>query len=214
MKNLKLYEDWGTPPEYEDREAEEVGREIAYTPAEQLFTPLYVFDEEPGGVGEKRGGNGKIDFDIIQDKTPERGIWAVHVIDDAVPDSYKMLFNTEDGEDWVQDSDAVVNFATDEFKAGRYSEGMEAWENHLNDYSLKDTIYLIKLVTPEDVDFILEDLYDYLRPAHGSYVGKQRGYSSNVLTSQMISTVKGAITILLKYKKKMESNTVGGSGQH
>ena len=219
MKNLKMYEAWNTPPEYEDREAEEIGREKEYTEAEQLFTPVYTFDEEPGNDGAKRGGNGQIDFDIVRDKTPEQALWAVEVIDDAVHDSYKMLFNSEDGEDWIQDTESILNFATDEFKAGRYREGIEEWQATINDYSIKERICLVKLVTPEDVDFILEDLYDYLRPGHATYVGKSRvprpGYNANqyTLRSEEVVRVKRAITALLKYKKKIESNTVGGPTQ-
>lgn len=211
MKNLKIYEAWNTPPEYDDApDPEEVGREIEHTEAEQLFTPLFVTEGEPSNDGPSRSGNGQIDFDILMDKTPEQTLWAVHVIDDAVPDSYKMLWDTEDGEQYVQDAEAVINFATDEFKAGRYSESMEAWEEDINNYAIKDTICLIKLATPADIDFMLEDLYDYLRPGYGSYVAKQRGYSSNVLRPEEISRVKRAISALLKYKKKIESNTVGG----
>ena len=221
MKNLKMYEAWNTPPEYEDTpEPQEVGREIAYPETQQLFTPVYVFDEEPGNDGAKRGGNGQIDFDIVRDKTPEQALWLVEVIDDAVHDSYKMEYETEDGEDLIQDTESILNFATDEFKAGRYREGIEEWQDTINDYSIKERICLVKLVTPEDVDFILEDLYDYLRPGHATYVGKSRvprpGYNANqyTLRSEEVVRVKRAITILLRYKKKIESNTVGGSGQH
>ena len=214
MKNLKIYEDYNSPPEYEDApEPEEVGREIEHTEAEQLFTPLFVTEEEPGNDGPSRTGNGRIDFDILMDKTPEHTLWAVHVIDDSVPDSYKMLWDTDDGEQYVQDEEAVINFATDEFKADRYSESMEAWEEDINNYAIKDTICLIKLATPADIDFILEDLYDYLRPGYGSYVAKQRGYSSNVLRPEEISRVKRAINALIKYKRRIESNTVGGPTQ-
>jgi hypothetical protein len=213
MKNLKIYEDWNTPPEYEDTpEPQEVGREIAYPETQQLFTPVYVFDEEPGNDGAKRGGNGQIDFDIVRDKTPEQALWAVEVIDDAIPDSYKMEYETEDGEDLIQDTESVLNFATDEFKAGRFTEGIE---KHQEDYAH----HLVKLVTPEDVDFILEDLYDYLRPGHASYVGKSRvprpGYNANqyTLRSEEIVRVKRSITALLKWKKKVESLTVGGSNK-
>ena len=211
MKNLKIYEDWNTPPEYDDGpDPEEIGREIEHTEAEQLFAPLFVTEEEPGNDGPSRSGNGRIDFDILMDKTPEHTLWAVHVIDDAISDSYKMLWNTADGEQHVQDDEAVINFATDEFKAGRYSEGVEACEEDINNYSIKGDICLIKLTSPEDVDFILEDLYDYLRPGHGSYIAKQRGYSSNTLRSEEISRVKRAINALIKYKRRIESNTVGG----
>lgn len=218
MKNLKLYEDWDTPPEYVDYNSPpeypvELGREIEHTEAEQLFTPLFVTEEQPISGGPRRSGNGRIDFDILMDKTPEQTLWAVHVIDDAIPDSYKLLWDTEEGEQHIQDEEAVINFATDEFKADRYSESMEAWEEDINNYSIKDTICLIKLATPADIDFILEDLYDYLRPGHGSYVSKQRGYSSNALRPEEISRVKRAITALIRYKKRIESNTVGGPTQ-
>ncbi len=214
MKNLKIYEDWNSPPEYDDGpDPEEIGREIEHTEAEQLFTPIFVTEEQPDSDGPRRSGNGRIDFDILMDKTPEQTLWAVHAIDDAIPDSYKMLWDTEDGEQHVQDEEAVINFATDEFKAGRYSEGAEAWEEDINNYDIKGNICLIKLTSPEDVDFILEDLYDYLRPGYGSYVAKQRGYSSNVLKPEEISRVKRAITALIRYKKRIESNTVGGPTQ-
>jgi hypothetical protein len=130
-------------------------------------------------------------------------------VDDAVPDSYKVLYDTSDGEEHVHDTEAILNFATDEFKAGRFTEGIE---KHQEDYAH----HLIKLVTPGDVDFALEDLYDYLRPGHASFVAKARtprpGYNSNqyTLRSEEVARVKRAITILLKWKKKIESNTVGG----
>ena len=208
-----MFEAWDTPPEYEDTpKPQEVGREIAYPKAQQLFTPVYTFDEEPGGDGTKRGGNGQIDFDIVMDKTPERALWLVDVVDDAVPDSYKMLYNTSDEEEHVHDTEAILNFATDEFKAGRFTQGIE---KHQEDYAHR----LVKLVTPGDVDFILEDLYDYLRPGHASFVARARtpspGYNSNqyTLRSEEVSRVKRAITILLRYKKQIESNTVGGSNK-
>jgi hypothetical protein len=211
MRNLKLYEDYNSPPEYEDGpDPEEIGRDIEHTEAEQLFTPLFVTEETPSSDGPRRSGNGRIDFDLLMDKTPEKTLWAVHVIDDAIPDSYKMLWNTADGEQHIQDEEAVINFATDEFRGDRYSKGVEAWEEDINNYAIKDNICLLKLATPADVDFMLEDLYDYLRPGHGSYVAKQRGYSSNALRPEEISRVKRAINALVKYKRRIESNTVGG----
>lgn len=219
MKNLKTYESWD-PDWDETPEPEEVGREIEYTESEQLFTPLYTTNEEPHPDSPKRSGNGQPDFDIVVDKTPQRGIWVVEVIEDAVPDAYKTLWRI-DGEDdmFLSDTDSILDFATDEFKAGRYVEGIEAWQNTVEDFSKKERICLVKLVTPEDVDFILEDLYDYLRPGHATYVGKQRqprpGYTANYLTlrSEEIARVKRVISILIRYKKQIESNTVGGPTQ-
>lgn len=211
MRNLKLYESWDDSQE-EPMEPEEAGREIDYSVGKQLFTPVYTFDEDPGEHAQKRGGNGQIDFDIVMDKTPEQALWLVDVVDDAISDSYKMLWYTEDGDDLVQDTESILNFATDEFKAGRYTEGIET---HQED----SAHHLVKLVTPEDVDFILEDLYDYLRPGHASYVGKSRiprpGYNANqyTLRSEEVVRVKRAITALLKWKKKIESLTVGGSNK-
>ena len=220
MKNIKLYEDYDSPPDYEDDpEPQEMGRDVMYPESQQLYTPVFVFEEEPGDGGQKRGGNGQIDFDIVKDKTPEQAIWLVEVVDDAIPDNYKVLYLTSEGEEHVQDTEAILNFATDEFKAGRYREGIEVWQDTLNDYSIKERICLVKLVTPEDVDFILEDLYDYLRPGHASYVGKSRiprpGFTANqyTLRSEEVARVKRAITILLRYKKQIESNTVGGSSK-
>jgi hypothetical protein len=225
MRNLKLYEDYDSPPDYEDDfdrispEPQEMGRDVMYPESQQLYTPVFTLDEEPGDVmvnGRKRGGNGQVDFDIVKDKTPEQAIWLVEVIEDAIPDNYKVLYLTSEGEEHVQDTEAILNFATDEFKAGRYREGIEAWQDTLNDYSIKERICLVKLVTPEDVDFILEDLYDYLRPGHASYVAKQRaplrpGLNSSMrLRDEEVARVKRAITILLRYKKQIESNTVGG----
>ena len=210
MKNLKMFEAWNTPPEYEETpQPQELGREIGYTEGEQLFTPVFTLNEEPGNDGQKRQGNAQPDFDIVMDKTPEHALWLVDIVDDAMPDSYKVLYDTSDGEEHVHDTEAILNFATDEFKAGRFTEGIE---KHQEDYAH----HLIKLVTPEDVDFALEDLYDYLRPGHASYVGKARtprpGYNANQyhLRSEEVSRVKRAITILLRYKKQIESNTVGG----
>lgn len=221
MKNIKLYEAWNTPPEYDDEpQPEEIGREIEHTEAEQLFTPIYTTNEEPYPAGPGRSGNGQPDFDIVMDKTPQRGIWVVEVIDDAVPDAYKSLWSTDDSDDqYLTDTDSILNFATDEFKAGRYVEGIETWQDTVEDFSTKERICLIKLVTPEDVDFILEDLYDYLRPGHATYVAKRRhptpGYAGSYLSlrTEEIIRVKRAISALLKYKKKIESNTGGGSTQ-
>ncbi len=212
-----MYEAWNTPPEYEDDpEPQEMGRDVMYPESQQLYTPVYIFNEEPGDGGDKRGGNGQIDFDIVMDKTPEQALWAVEVIDDAIPDNYKVLYLTSEGEEHVQDTEAILNFATDEFKAGRYREGIEEWQDTINDYSIKERICLVKLVTPGDVDFILEDLYDYLRPGHATYVGKSRtprpGFTANqyTLRSEEVARVKRAITALLKWKKRIELNTVGG----
>ena len=199
-----MFEAWDTP--------QELGREIEYTEGEQLFTPVFTLNEEPGSDGQKRQGNAQPDFDIVMDKTPEHALWLVDIVDDAVPDSYKMLYNTSDEEEHVHDTEAILNFATDEFKAGRFTQGIE---KHQEDYAHR----LVKLVTPGDVDFILEDLYDYLRPGHASFVARARtpspGYNSNqyTLRSEEVSRVKRAITILLRYKKQIESNTVGGSNK-
>ena len=219
MKNLKTYESW--EPEWDDTpQPEEVGREIEYSESEQLFTPIYTTDEEPYPNGPGRSGNGQLDFDIVMDKTPQRGIWVVEVIEDAVPDAYKSLWRTDDADDqYLTDTDSILDFATDEFKAGRYVEGIEAWQDTVEDFSSKGRICLVKLVTPGDVDFILEDLYDYLRPGHATYVGKQRqprpGYTANYLTlrPEEIARVKRVISTLIRYKKKIESNTVGGPTQ-
>jgi hypothetical protein len=222
MKNLKLYESWKPEwPEWADTpQPEEAGREIEHTEAEQLFTPIYTTDEEPYPDSPKRSGNGQPDFDIVMDKTPERAIWAVEVIEDAVPNDYKSLWHTDDEDDqYITDTDSILDFATDEFKAGRYAEGIESWQDTVEDFSKKERICLVKLVSPEDVDFILEDLYDYLRPGYATYVAKQRvprpGYTANYLTLKEgeIARVKRAISTLLRYKKRIESNTVGGPTQ-
>jgi hypothetical protein len=101
MKHLKIYEsmwDGPSPPDYEDGPVpEKLGREIELTEAEQLFTPIYVPSEELTSEGPIGRGNGQIDFDVVAHKTPEHTLWAVHVIDDAIPDSYKMAWDTEDG---------------------------------------------------------------------------------------------------------------------
>lgn len=219
MKNLKTYESWD-PDWDETPEPEEIGREIEYSESVQLFTPIYTTNEEPYPDSPGRSGNGQPDFDIVADKTPQRGIWVVEVIEDAVPDAYKSLWHTNDADDqYLIDTDSILNFATDEFKAGRYVEGIETWQDTVGDFSKKERICLVKLVTPEDVDFILEDLYDYLRPGHATYVGKQRAplrpgiNSSKRLKEDEIARVKRVISTLIRYKKRIESNTVGGPTQ-
>ena len=206
MKNLKLYEAY-SPEDYEDEQSAEIGREIEYKDAEQLFTPVFVLEDEPAG-GTLRGGQ-QPQFDVLMDKTPDHALWAVAVTDEQVGDEYKLHveYSQDTPDDTLQDIDAVINFATDEFKAGRYSEGVDAWLEDENSA-------LVKLVSPTDIDYVLEDIYDYLRPAHGSYLGKSRAgaFSKHAITSGEISKAKRAITILLKYKKKIESITVGGPG--
>ena len=219
MKNLKTYESWH--PDWSDTpQPEEAGRGKEYSEAEQLFTPIYTTDEEPYPDSPQRSGNGQPDFDIVMDKTQERALWAVEVIEDAVPDVYKSLWHTDDEDDmYITDTDSILDFATDEFKAGRYAEGIEAWQDTVEDFSKKERICLIKLVSPEDVDFILEELYDYLRPGHATYVAKQRaprpGYTGTYLSLKAgeIARVKRVISTLLRYKKRIESDTVGGSTQ-
>jgi hypothetical protein len=219
MKHLKIYEsiwDGPSPPEWDDRDPEEIGREIEHTEAEQLFTSIYVPSEEISSEGPSGRENGQIDFDVVADKTPQRTLWAVHVIDDAIPDSYKMAWNTEDGEQYIQDEEAVINFATDEFRAGRYSEGFEAWEKDINNFALKGDICLIKLVSPEDVDYVLEDLSNYLSPSHASYHGKMRAQKlfSTKLSPGRNAMAKRAIRALEMHKRKIISNTAGGPGKH
>jgi hypothetical protein len=206
MKNLKIYEDYNSPPEYEDGpDPEEIGREINYPFQQRLFKPLFVTEEQPGDYGPGRSDNGQPEFDIIMDKTPESALWAVYSIDDVIPDSYKMLWNTADGEQYVQDEEAVTIFATDEFRAGRFYDGFDAAEDGNYDH------HLIKLSTQEDADHILEDLYDYLKPGHGGHLGKSR--KTKPLRPEEISRVKRAINALIKYKRRIESNTVGGPTQ-
>jgi hypothetical protein len=220
MKHLKIYEsmwDGPSPPDYEDGpDPEELGREIEYTEAEQLFTPIYVPSEQLSSEGPIGRGNGQIDYDLLMDKTPEKFLWAVHVIDDAISDLYKMVWNTSDGEQYIQDEEAVINFATDEFRAGRYSKGFEAWEKDINNFALKGDICLIKLVSPEDVDYVLEDLSNYLSPSHASYHGKMRAQKlfSTKLSPGRNAMAKRAIRALEIYKRRIISNTVGGPNQH
>lgn len=211
MKHIKIFEGWSdaTPPEYDEREPVEVGRGIEHTEAEQLFTPLFSFTEYPEGTS--RQGNGQIDFDLVVDKTPEHAIWAVNVVDDTIPDDYKMEWDT--GE-ILYDTEALLNFATDEWRKGRWADGVEDYEDKMDwGYAM------FKLSTPEDVDYILEDLYKYLSPGHATYTAKARlpqpGFSrgSKTLTPEEIARVKRAITALIRYKKRIESNTVGGSTQ-
>jgi hypothetical protein len=110
----------------------------------------------------------------------------------------------------------VINFATDEFRAGRYSVGFEAWEKDINNYAIKENICLIKLVSPEDVDYILEDLYNYLSPSHASYHGKERAKKvfSTKLSPGRNAAAKRAIRALEMHKRKIISNTDGGPDQH
>lgn len=206
MEHIKLYEDWNTPPEYEDDpDPEEIGREIEHAEAQQLFTPVFCYDEEPHQDGRRRDEGGQPDFDVLMDKTPEGSLWAIRVIDESVPDSYKMLWNTPHGEMYVQDIDSVLNLATDLFKAGDFADGFDSWGDE--DYEKN----LVRISTPLDVDYMLDYLYDYLKPGHGGYYGKSR--KTKPLRPEEISRVKRAITALIRYKKKIESNTVGGPTQ-
>lgn len=198
-----MYEDWNTPPEYDDEpEPQELGRSIEHTGTEQLFTHVFSYDEDPNH-SSSRNNNGQIDFDILRDKTPQGALWAVRVIDEAIPDTYKMLWYSQEGEVYVQDIESVINFATDQWRENKWAKGIEDWQVKW-DYECD----LIKLVTPDDVDFVLEDLYDYLKPAHGGHYGKSRKIKP--LSSHEISRVKRAITALIIYKKKL-ANTVGGN---
>jgi hypothetical protein len=214
MKHLKIYEsmwDGPSPPEWDDRDPEELGREIEYTEAEQLFTPIYVPSEQLSSEGPIRRGNGRIDYDLLMDKTPEKSIWAVYVIDDAISDSYKMAWHTDDGEQYIQDEEAVINFATDEFKANRWVEGLNALDG--GEWSMD---LLVKITTVEDVDSLIHDLSNYLSPSHASHHGKMRAKKlfSTALSSGENAMAKRAIRALEIYKRRIISNTVGGPNQH
>lgn len=211
MKHIKTFEN--NPAFYEDPpEAKFVGREVEHTPEQQLFTPVLCFEEYPDRNNNR--DNGLPDFDLVMDKTQERAIWAVYVIDGNVSDEYRAEWDTHDGQVMLYDHEALLNFATDEFKAGRWSNSIEEW----NDEGDWDK-YLIKLSTPDDVESILNDLYNYLLPGHATHTAKKRisrkGYTANsyTLSREEIARVKRAITTLTRYKKKIESNTVGGPTQ-
>ena len=206
MKHIRTFEN--NPAFEEDPpEAEYLGRDVDYTPEQQLFTPVLCFEEYPDNHNNNRD-NGLPDFDLVMDKTPEQAIWAVYVIDENVPDEYRAEWDTHNGKERLYDYETLLNFATDEFKANRWSNSIEEW----NDEGDWDK-YLIKLSTPDDVDTILNDLYNYLLPGHATYTAKKRIRLpfTKQLRPEEVSRVKRTITALIRYKKRIESNTVGGT---
>ena len=217
MKHIKIFEsmwDGPSPPEYDDGpEAHRVGADVEYKEGEQIFSPVFCYEENPEQE-KNRGGKGHIDFAILLDKTPQRDIWIVRDIDEAIPEKYLTYWETSSGGEYTQDVNSVLNFATDEFKANRWVDGFDAWEE--NDWEVD----LVKITTVEDVDSIIHDLSNFLSPSHASYHGKSRNPKikdhyrmSSTLQKEEISMAKRAINTLERHKRRIESNTVGGPTQ-
>jgi hypothetical protein len=200
---------YGVEPEYD----------VEYKPEQQLFVPVFIpfaGNADPDSEFEfRRHGNAEPDYDVLMDKTTERAIWMCsRGDDDDIPQKYKAIYIPRYGEQDRHESvdvNTVLNFCTDEFKAGHYYDSMDAWEQ--DDYKFA----LCKISTTDEVEQILNDFYRYLSPGHGSYYGKARkpkaGYNANrfTLSAFHISEIKSVIRTLLKYKERIGSNTVGGS---
>lgn len=216
MKHLKLYEGWSnaSPPDYDDApEPNRSGADVEYKEEEQLFSPVFCYEELPE-QDKNRGEKGHLDFAVLMDKTPEKSIWVVRDIDEAIPEKYLTYWETHEGGEYVQDTDSVLNYATDEYKANKWIDGFDAWEE---DEWAAD---LVKVTTVEDIDSIIHDLSNFISPSHASYYGKARNpklkefYKTRSVPGQgEISEAKRAIRTLEMYKRRIKSNTVGGPTQ-
>jgi hypothetical protein len=210
MKHLKLFEN--NPAFYDDPpEPRLAGADVEYKEEEQLFTPVYCHEEHPE-QDKSRHEKGHLDFAVLMDKTPQKTIWVVRDIDEAIPQRYLSYWETYKGGEYTQDTDSVLNFATDEFKANRWVDGFDAWEE--NDWAVD----LVKITTVEDIDSIIHDLSNFVSPSHASHYGKARNpnlkgfYKTRSVPDQgEISMAKRAIRTLEMHKRKIQTNTVGGS---
>lgn len=208
MKHIKIFEN--NPAFYDDPpEPRLVGADVEYKEEKQIFSPVFCYEEHPEQE-KNRGRKGHLDFAILMDKTPQRDIWVVRDVDDAIPERYLSYWETSQGGEYTQDVDSVLNFATDEFKANRWVDGFDAWEE--NDWAVD----LVKITTVEDMDSIIHDLSNFLSPSHASHYAKSRNpkiRNHYTLESGEISMAKRAINTLTRHKRRIESNTVGGPTQ-
>lgn len=208
MRHLKIFE--MNPAFYEDPpEPKREGADVEYPEHEQLFSPVFCHEEYPE-EDKVRGEKGYPDFAILMDKTPQKAVWVVRDIDENIPQRYLTYWETSEGGEHVQDTNSILNFATDEFKAGRWVDGFDAWDED------EWAVDLVKITTVEDVDSLIQDLSNFINPSHASYYGKSRNPKikdhyrhSNVLSEGEISLAKRAIRALEMYKRRIQSNTVG-----